>query len=420
MKKLWIIGWKDLRLAFRDRSALIFMLLAPFILTLGLGLVSGRFSGGSSGLSSIPLVIANQDDGDLGEELVKLFQSDDLADLVSVAVVDEPAIAQAQVDNDEVAAAVVIPAGFTDSIIPKESEIFTEKASKDVVQIQVYSNPNWPTSAGVIQSIVKSFTQEVERVRIGEEISFSQMFANGILTQNDMALIQRLVAENQSENRKIENLIVLNNQTTAAETRDFDVLAYMAPGMALMFLMFTASNGGRALLSEKNQGTLPRLLVSPTKTYQVLGGKIFGTFLTGTAQMLILIGSSGLLFRLQWGNPLAILLLVLAAVFAAVGWGMLITSFAKTPGQVSTAGSALMLLFGILGGSFFSLDSFPTWFQMVSKITPNAWGLDGFTRLASGASLGDIVTPLCALMIMGAVLFIISVVVFNRRNVMQA
>jgi ABC-2 type transport system permease protein len=420
MKKLWIIGWKDLRLTFRDRSALIFMLLAPFLLTLGLGLVSGRFSGSSSGLNSIPVVIVNQDEGQLGDELVKLFQSDDLADLLSVVVVDEAVTAQAQVDNDEVAAAVVIPAAFTDSIIPKESEILTGQVPGDVVQILVYSNPNMPTSAGVIQSIVKSFTQEVEKMRIGENVAFSQMFANGILTQNDMALIQQLVAESQSENQKTENLIVLNNQTTAAEATDFDVLAYMAPGMALMFLMFTTSNGGRALLSEKNQGTLPRLLVSPTRSYQVLGGKVFGTFLTGTAQMLILIVSSSLLFNLRWGNPLAVLLLVLAAVFAAGGWGLLITAFAKTPGQVGTAGSALMLLFGILGGSFFSLASFPTWFQMVSKITPNAWGMDGFTRLASGGTLGDIVTPLCALLIMGAVLFTISIVVFNRRNVMQA
>ncbi len=419
MRKLWIIGWKDLRLAFRDRSALIFMLLAPFLLTLGLGLISGRFSGSSSGFNSIPVVIVNQDEGQIGKELVKLFQSDNLADLLYVVVIDKAATAQAHVDNDKVAAAVVIPAGFTESIIPDANAMLTGQASGKIEQILVYSNPNRPTSAGVIQSIVKSFTQEVEKMRIAEQVAFSQMFVNGILTQNDMALIQQLVAKTQSENQKTKNLIVLNNQTTTAEAKDFDVLAYMAPGMALMFLMFTTSNGGRALLSEKNQGTLPRLLVSPTRSYQVLGGKVFGTFLTGTAQMLILIVSSGFLFNLRWGNPLAVLLLVIVAVFAAVGWGLLITAFAKTPGQVGTAGSALMLLFGILGGSFFSLSNFPTWFQMVSKITPNAWGLDGFTRLASGGTLADIVTPLCALLIMGVVLFAISIVVFNRRNVMR-
>lgn len=65
----------------------------------------------------------------------------------------------------------------------------------------------------------------------------------------------------------------------------FDVLAYLAPGMALMFLMFTVSNGGRSILAEKTQGTLPRLLVSPTSSTQILGGKVFGILLTGAAQM---------------------------------------------------------------------------------------------------------------------------------------
>jgi len=44
MLKTFLIGIKDMKLAFRDRAALIFMLLAPFLLTLGMGLVTGRFS----------------------------------------------------------------------------------------------------------------------------------------------------------------------------------------------------------------------------------------------------------------------------------------------------------------------------------------------------------------------------------------
>lgn len=61
MLKLLLIGIKDLKLMFRDRAALIFMLLAPFLLTIGLGFVTGRFSGGSTGLSDIPVVIVNLD-----------------------------------------------------------------------------------------------------------------------------------------------------------------------------------------------------------------------------------------------------------------------------------------------------------------------------------------------------------------------
>ncbi len=47
MKKILQIGWKDLRVIFRDRAALILMLLAPFAMTVGMGLVTGTL--GSTG-----------------------------------------------------------------------------------------------------------------------------------------------------------------------------------------------------------------------------------------------------------------------------------------------------------------------------------------------------------------------------------
>jgi ABC-2 type transport system permease protein len=189
--------------------------------------------------------------------------------------------------------------------------------------------------------------------------------------------------------------------------------------MALMFLMYTVSYGGRSILAERSQGTLPRLLVSPTSSAQVLGGKVLGIYLTGVAQLAILILASTLLFNLKWGNPLGVVLLVLAAVFGATGWGMLLTAVARHPGQVASLGSALMLTFGILGGSFISLDALPLPLQWISRITPNAWGLDGFTTLALGGGLADVAAPVGALLVMGAVLFLIATVLFNRQSIME-
>jgi hypothetical protein len=39
---------------FRDRAALTFMLLAPFLLTIGMGFVTGRFSGNSRASPTFP------------------------------------------------------------------------------------------------------------------------------------------------------------------------------------------------------------------------------------------------------------------------------------------------------------------------------------------------------------------------------
>ena len=91
--------------------------------------------------------------------------------------------------------------------------------------------------------------------------------------------------------------ITLKTNAEGTQAVEFDLLAYFAPGMALMFLMYTVSYGGRSILAERSQGTLPRLLVSPTSNAQFLGGKVLGVFLMGVAQVGILILASAMFFK---------------------------------------------------------------------------------------------------------------------------
>ena len=422
MLKTILIGWKDLTLAFRDRAALVLMLAAPFALTLGLGFVTGRFSGSSGiGVSDIPVILVNGDGGELGRALVEVFQSEDLASLITPSVMDDPALARQQVGADEAAAAIIVPTGFTQSIIPDPGSPSAQgpPAAGEVVRIEIHTNPTRPTSVGVIKAILDAFMSQIEVGRVAGQVAVTQLISHGLIEAQDAARIGSRIGLRQADETRSGTSITLSSVTSSGEAVEFDVLAYMAPGMALMFLMYTVSNGGRTLLAERAQGTLPRLLVSPTSTFQVLGGKVFGIYLTGVAQMLILILASAVLFQLGWGDPLGVLVLVLAAVVGAVGWGMLITALVKTPGQVSTVGSAVLLTFGILGGSFFSLDNMPGWLVSISKITPNAWGLNGFTTLALGGRLADILGSVLALLVMGAVLFAIAVFIFNRRGIAQ-
>jgi linearmycin/streptolysin S transport system permease protein len=78
-----------------------------------------------------------------------------------------------------------------------------------------------------------------------------------------------------------------------------------------------------------------------------------------------------------------------------------------------------MLIFGILGGSFVNLEQMPAVLRTISKITPNAWGLDGFTTLALGGTLRNLTEPITALLIMSALLFGISIVLFSRQGMVQ-
>jgi ABC-2 type transport system permease protein len=418
MLKTLLIGLKDLKLMFRDRAALIFMLVAPFLLTIGMGFVTGRFSGSSTGLSDIPVVIVNLDHEQFGDALADVFSSEELAGLVEPSESSDPAAARQLVDDDKAAAAVIIPEGFTRSIIPAEGTAFNQNfVQPQPMKIEVYANPTRRTTAGVIEAIVDEFLSRLEEARIFGMTSIAGLVQAGLLDTQNAEQEARALFQNGDGTETAA--IRLKTDQEGAAAVEFDILAYMAPGMALLFLMYTVSYGGRSILAERSQGTLPRLLVSPTSTVQVLGGKVLGIFFTGVAQLGILILASTLFFGVKWGDGLGLIVLILAAVFGATGWGMLITALARTPAQIGSVGSALMLIFGILGGSFIDLDQMPSFVRTISKITPNAWGLDGFTTLALGGKLPNLMEPITALLIMGAVLFSIAVILFKRNGIMQ-
>jgi len=69
-----------------------------------------------------------------------MFTSADLATLLETTLMTDPAAARAAVDNNESAAAIFVPAGFTASIIPSPQQ----SAPAEIVQIEFYANPHQP------------------------------------------------------------------------------------------------------------------------------------------------------------------------------------------------------------------------------------------------------------------------------------
>jgi ABC-2 type transport system permease protein len=417
MKKILAIGWKDLLILFQDKGALVLMLGAPFVLTLGLGLVTGAFSrnSGGSGPADIPVLLVNLDEGPLGQALVDLFYSEDLAQLLAPATAVSAEEARQQVNDDKVAAAVIIPAGFSAGVLPDNQTGQGAQATT----IELYANPGRVISAGVVGNVVAGFINQVESNLASVTVSMAQLMMNGQLSANDMAemisLGQAMGERQFAQTSERAALIQIEREGAAEVSAQSNPLVFIAPGMAVAFLMYTVALGGRSILAERDGGTLARLLVSPTSTAQVLAGKVVGIFLTGAAQVSVLIVASALLFGLRWGSAPGVALLIIMVAAAATGWGLLLAAIASRPGQVANYGTALMLTFGIIGGSFITLPT-TGFLAQLGKITPNAWAISGFGRLAQGGRLGDILPDLAALLVMAATLFAVAAFIFQRRK----
>jgi ABC-2 type transport system permease protein len=417
MRKVLNIAAKDLLVVFRDPGALVMMLVTPFALTLAIAFAFGGLTGsgaGGTGLQHIPVVIVNHDPGQLGAALVQAFESQDLSQLMQPTLVSDDGAARARVDAGQAAAAVLIPADLTASIEDGPGGA----AGAPAATIEVYAGPTAPISAGVVRSIVDRFLGQVAAGWAGARVSIQQLLAAGLISPQQAPDLGRQIGQQSGAGAAGAPLITVQGQTAAGgSSRSFDWLGYMAPSMAILFLMFTVSAGGRSILAERDEGTLPRLLISPTPAVQALSGKVFGTFITGLAQIAILIAASGLLFGVDWGNPAGVALLAMALVAAATAWGMLIAAFSRTPGQANAIGTAIALVFGAAAGNFLPRQTLPGALQTASLITPNAWGLEGFAELARGGTLASEALPIAALLAMAVILLGLAIVGFRRQYV---
>ncbi|MGI6208074.1 MAG: ABC transporter permease [Anaerolineae bacterium] len=413
MRKVLLIARKDLLVAFRDTGAVIYMLLTPFALTLAIAFAFGGLggSGSSGGIAEIPLVIVNQDTGPIGEAVVETLTAPDLQDLLEPVVMDDVAAAREAVDRDAAAAAVVLPSGLSAAVIPTGP--VEARAS---VEVEVYVSPSRPVGASVVRSVVEQVVGRVCAASAAAEVSLTQLVESGSLAPADLMAKAPEIAERTAHSAGEAKLVSVDKRTgDQVEAAGFDWLAYSAPSMAVMFLMFTAAAGGRTLLVEREGGTLARLLITPSRTAEVLAGKVGGTFVVGLAQMTVLLVASRVLFGLDYGNPGAVALLTVALVLAATAWGTLIAAYSRSPGQANAVGTAVSLVFGAVAGNFVPRFLLPQWLQYAGFISPNAWGLEAFTRLLAGEGWGAVLVPVAALLAMAVVLFLAAVAAFRRQ-----
>jgi ABC-2 type transport system permease protein len=420
MRKILNIMWKDINVLFRDTAAVILIIAGPLVLTVGMGLVTGSFnrSDAAPTISLIPVAIVNQDGGELAAALVDLLTGEELAELVEPQLMTDETSARSAVESGSLAAAVIIPAGFGDSFLPAGPS----GTSPRTVPVEVYADPGSPIRSGIIKSIIDDFAGRAQTGVATVQIGLAELTRSGAVSPEELPAAGRAMSENLftaagGESLAASSLIAVRRESAAIEDGAvFNPLAYFAPAMALLFLMYAVTLGARTLLAERREGTLARMLAAPVTSAQVLSGKVAGIFMGGVLQLGVLILLTSLLFQLRWGNPLGVVLLVLAAAAAATGWGLLVAAIAVTPSQITNLGLALTLIFGILGGSFVPMQGSTNLIQWLSRITPNRWALDGFTSLALGEGLAGLTGPLLALTMMAVVLFSLASFLFRRRQ----
>jgi len=418
--KILTIAIKDTLVRFRDRNALVLMLAAPLLISFVMGAAFGNVQGSSSPITDIPVVLVNADAGDLGQTVVDVFTAikvDESASLFQVTELADKAEALSRLEQGDVRGVVYIPPHFSQRVMA---------ASGPTVALELYTDPTANVSPGIIRGVVNSLAAQFNMGTVGNVTAVTQLAqsaspAAAQLLANPAQLGQILSEESAvwAQQNAGNGRITLETAVQGEAGEPLNLLNYFVPSMAIFFLMFAVFAGTRSILEEERNGTLYRLMTTPTSRAEVLLGKIGGTFLTGLLQFVVLVLVSGLAFGVNWGqSPVGVALLALATVAAATSLGAFVASFARDVNQAGVLGTAVTLVFAILGGNFIDYRQFPGILEIFSKMTINRWSLEGFVELTIGqASLNAVMPNVAALFGMAVLFFGLSLLFFDRRFV---
>ncbi|HKH04360.1 MAG TPA: ABC transporter permease [Acidimicrobiales bacterium] len=356
-----VIAGTELRRALRDRSLIITVVVGPIVLAAIISLALGS--------SSFEATIGVVDDD--GSPLSSAFAAG-LAgvdeDGLAFEAIDSVGAARRQVADGDVDAAIVVPSGFAASLAGTPAPLDVLTSSDAVI------------AGEVAQSVAGGFAARVDAGRLAA--------AATVLRGADAPSVDELAA--------IELPVTVDQRGTGDSVSP---AAYFAPAMGLLFLFFAIGGIARSLLRERRTGVLDRMRVAPVTTTDILVGKAIFTFTAGLLGLLVIWAATHVALGADWGAPLGVVALIVAATLAITGIAGLIAAVAPTEQAADGLATGLALLFALVGGSFVPVEDLPDVFGALSLFSPNGLALRGFTELNSAdASPVDVLPDVLALL----------------------
>jgi ABC-2 type transport system permease protein len=185
--------------------------------------------------------------------------------------------------------------------------------------------------------------------------------------------------------------------------------------MMVFFMFFGASNVARTILTEDQDGTLPRMMTTPTPAAVILGGKFASVFLTVAVQLAVLLAGGAIFFGIGWGRPDVVAVLSVSTAAVASGLALMIMGVVKTPGQAGAIGAGIYLVLALLGGNFTGTATTAGTYATVQGFTPNGPLLRGWDAAMRGGGLADVAGDLVVPLAFAAGFFAVAVWRFRRR-----
>jgi ABC-2 type transport system permease protein len=383
-----MITWKDLMELFRNRLGLIMLVLMPIFMMSMVGFIYPS----ETSMSDISIALANEDEGygaypsASATFIILLEQMNTQTGMMVITNASDFDEVRNMIQSGDVEGGIVITSNFTSSLM-------TGKQGAIII-VTDQSNPQMSTTL---------------------QIALKEVFE-----QMGTMLAQQTVQQLNSTVNESNSLAVVKPygiQTEGAVPGHFSYFDFIAPGIMAMTVMMSVMTGLPAAIShEKEVGTLDGMMAAPINRLAIILGKTLAQTARGLLQgTLILILAVALFGVTIHGSILLVFAMLLLGVFSFVGFGVVITSFAKDQETAMMIMMTLMFPMMFLSGVFFPIQQMPWYMQGISKVLPLTYLADALRKvMVLGAGVSIISTELLVLIGFGVVMTTIAVPVFRR------
>ncbi len=208
-------------------------------------------------------------------------------------------------------------------------------------------------------------------------------------------------------NQGVNPPIKVNTDPVYGQNAQF--IDFIVPGiMAFIVYLLTTLLTLLAFVGERTTGTLERVLSTPIRESEMVGGYAIAFGSIGTIQALLVLLVGILVFKITvLGNVFIAFAVVALLAIVSQALGILLSNLAKTEGQAVQFVPFIILPVFLLSGVFWPIQAIPTWLRPLSYLVPPTYAVDACRSIFLKAWGLSKIWPDILALILFAVLFLI-------------
>ena len=418
MYKLWSSIKKEVLLLKRDLGGLVILFVMPLVLIITITLIQdSTFKTVND--SKIPILVVDNDNGEVSKVIRKNLEESNSFEVISKPNENE---AKDLVFKGKYQLAIVIPT----------------KLSTDL-QLKVNQNVNKIVSEfGMTDSTDVSSDQKIDakEVKLYFDPAAQSTFRNAVKNSIDKMIsqietksiysaFQEQLGEDETAFQQ-ESFITFKEITPKKGDKEIipNSTQHNVPAWTLFAIFFIVIPLSINIVKEKNQGTMIRLRTNPVSYFTIIAGKTITFLVICMVQFYLMVAVGVYLFpqinlpALQIEGILGLMSIVaLFAGFAAIGFGILLGTIAKTQEQSAPFGATSVVILAAVGGVWVPVFAMPKIMQVIAGISPMNWGLNAFYDvILRNATFLDIVPEISYLFLFFIAMILISLFYDEKKR----